>query len=303
MVQHLEPRLYMTCKVLNIAIDADIQAIALHTAIGIINIAIAVFGTMANGLVIMAYYRNPRLRNTQNTIFLILAIADVSVTALVQPIYIAAIFNISLGRGSCFFWDVYTVLSMLFVKFSLMTIVILSLQSYITLAYPYHYQSIIKKSRLIKATVFSFFLVLSVSFGVLWHRYFLIYGSPAISILAITIVIFTWCWTYKLIARHQRAIQKTQTPSTSQSIPQRRVLRSTITAFAIILCLLTSYALILCLHLSGTLVNSAKLDHGTYATLWLTALTLVYLNSLLDPCLVFWRSTSFRETLKNMSIC
>ena len=114
----------------------------------------------------------------------------------------------SLGRGSCVFWYVYTVLSMLFVKFSLMTIVILSLQSYTTLANAYHYQSIITKFRLIKATVFSFLLVLSVSFGVLWHSYFLIYGSPAITILAITIVIFTWCWTYKLIARHQRAIQK-----------------------------------------------------------------------------------------------
>ena len=48
----------MACKVLNIVIDAA------HTAIGIINIAIAVFGTMANSLVIMAYYRNLRLRNT-----------------------------------------------------------------------------------------------------------------------------------------------------------------------------------------------------------------------------------------------
>ena len=141
-MQHLEPSLYMTCKVLNIVIDAA------HTAIGIINIAIAVFGTMANGLVIMAYHRNPRLRNTR---YLILAIADVCVIALVEPIYIAAIFNMSLGRGSCVFWDVYAVLSMLFVKFLLMTIVILSLQSYITLA-----NNIITKSRLIKATVLIF---------------------------------------------------------------------------------------------------------------------------------------------------
>ena len=63
--------------------------IAFQGAIPIIDIVIALFGTLADGLVIIAY--NSRLRTIQNTIFLLLAITDLSVTAFLEPIYVALI--------------------------------------------------------------------------------------------------------------------------------------------------------------------------------------------------------------------
>ena len=48
----------------------------------------------------------------------------------------------------------------------------------------------------------------------------------AIILATISTVIFTWCWTYKLVARHRKAIQTTQTPSTSQNIARKRSVRS-----------------------------------------------------------------------------
>ena len=75
------------CEMSFLHIPTGLKMIALQYAIAIINIAIAFFGAMANGFVIMAYYRIPRPRSIQNTIFLLLAITDFSVTALVEPMY------------------------------------------------------------------------------------------------------------------------------------------------------------------------------------------------------------------------
>ena len=286
------------CEMTLVHLPTGLKAIALKAAVAIINIVIALFGTLANGLVIMAYCRNPRLRTIQNTIFLLLAIPDLSVTAFVVPIYVAAILCNFLGSHSCTLWDVGSLLSVLFLQLSLVTSVILSLQSYITLAYPYHHQTMITKRRLIITIVSFFLLVSSLTFSVFWRRYILAYGFAVIVSLAIITVVLTWCWTYKLVARHQRAIQTTQSPSTSQNISRRKILRSTITAFFIIASLLSCYALSSFLYCTEILQNHAKI-----ASVTLIAVTFVYLNSLLNPCLVFWRSTAFRETVGILFSC
>ena len=79
--------------------------------------------------------------------------------------------------------------------------------------------------------------------SIFWNKHIMLYGSLAVIIVSIVIVVLTWWWTYKLVARHQRAIQTTQTPSTIQNISRRKILRSTITAFVITADLLVCYSL------------------------------------------------------------
>ena len=277
-----------------------IKAMSLQAALAIANIVASLFGTLANGLVIMAYYRNPRLRTIQNTIFLLLAITDVGVTAFVQPIFVVAIISSLLGNYSCILWGLQAILSSLFLELSLVTIAILSLQSYITLAYPYRWQSIITKSRLNLVFVFSWlFILLKIPAFFQQLDFVLTYGGICIVCLAIITVVFTWCWTYKLVARHRKAIQTTQTPSSGQNLAQKKILRSTVTAFAIILSLLACYFSTLCFYIFQMFLNTSLSDN-TYGILWSLAFTLMYVNSLVNPCLVFWRSTCFREAVQNI---
>ena len=293
----------MLCEIARVHTATGIKTNAFQFAITIVNVVIGLFGTLANGLIILAYYRNHRLRNIQNTIFLLLAITDIVVTAVVEPIYVTAIVDNFLGKRRCRIWDVSSVLSTLFVELSLVISVILSLQSYITLAYPYHYHSIITKSRLIKTIVVSVLLVSSLAFSNFWYKHFAIYGSLVIFFGAITTVVCTWCWTYRLIARHRKAIQTTQTrSSTSQNTSRRKILRSTITAFVIVASLLACYFFTAFLFFSEKFLNPVKVPY-TFRVQWSIAMTSVYLNSLLNPCLVFWRSSSFRETVENIFIC
>ena len=275
-----------------------IKAMSLQAALAMANIVASLFGTLANGLVIMAYYRNPRLRTIQNTIFLLLAITDIGVTAFVQPIFAVAILSGLLGNRSCILWGLQTMF--LFLELSLVTIAILSVQSYITLAYPYRWQSIITKSRLNSVFVFSWLFILLLTLAIFQLYDFVLYGALGILFLAIITVVFTWCWTYKLVARHRKAIQTTQTPASSENVAQKKILRSTVTAFAIISSLLAYFFLILYFFIFQNFLNASRLGDVTYGILWALAMTLTYLNSLLNPCLVFWRSTCFREAVQNI---
>ena len=290
------------CKISNIPIPTGPKFIALQAAVAVVNIVIALFGTLANGLVIMAYYRNSRLRTIQNTIFFLLAITDFSVNAFVEPMFVAAIINDLLEKRNCLLWDVNAMLFKLFVGLSLVTIGILSLQSYITLAYPYRFHSIITKFRLTVTIVFSWLLVSTLTIAFFLREDVFIYAHPCILLTTIITVIFSWIWIYKLVARHRRAIQTTQTPSTGQNISRRKTVRSTITAFVIIASLVGCYFLGLFMFFSEKFLNRGKPTPSTFRNIWSIAMTLVYLNSLLNPCLVFWRTTSFRQTVENIFI-
>ena len=86
------------CSVSLYQFPTGIKSMSLHAALAMTNIVTSLLGTLANGLVIMAYYRNPGLRTIQNTIFFLLAITDIGVTAFVQPIFAVAILSSLLGN-------------------------------------------------------------------------------------------------------------------------------------------------------------------------------------------------------------
>ena len=44
--------------------SSSIKNVTLHTVLVMVNVVASFFGTLANGLVIMAYYRNHRLRTS-----------------------------------------------------------------------------------------------------------------------------------------------------------------------------------------------------------------------------------------------
>ena len=286
------------CELTQIFPAVGVRDATLIYATSILNIVIALLGTLANGLVIMAYCCSRRLRTIQNKIFLLLALTDISVTAFVQPMYVAANLTKVLASPSCLLSDARVALSRLFLQLSLETIVILSLQSYIILAYPYRWQSILTKFRFNLAIVASWLLVLFTSFGDYLHSAIFSYIAFCVLSLTIVTVVVVWCWTCKLVARHRRAIQTAQTPSASENISRRKILRSTVTAFLVISSLLACYFLSLCFYIFRIFVNPAKTVYGTYPVLWSVTVSLMYLNSLFNPCLLLWRSTPFRETVK-----
>ena len=278
---------------------------AAQIVIVIVNILVSFFGTVANGLIITAYCQNRRIRNMQNFIFLALATTDINVTAFVQPLFIITVITIA-GNIQEFqigtIWKLAEINSFTCLNLSLATILILSLQSFITLAYPYRYQNFITKYRLKIIVFFSWFLVLSITIIMLFFDKLrnVVLGALVLAVLTVFIVVFTWVWTYKLVTRHRRAIKCTQTPSTSEIVAEKKILRSTVTAIAIILSLLVCYIPSLFFLFHYFLNDDWGFDKNNYYSIWTITMTMTYANSLVNPCLVFWRNSSFRETVRGI---
>ena len=282
---------------------SDKKGIVAEIIVLAINIITAVIGTLANSIVIMAYYRNRRLRTIQNDIFLLLATTDIGVTLIIQPIFVVTLFSGLMGKRDCLIWEMIILSSWLFLGFSMATIVIISWQSYISLAYPYQSQTIITKHRL-KITVFlAWFLITAavVKSTLLHYLSFAAYICAGVILLTMISVIFTWVRTYKIIARHRKVIQNTQTPSAQKYANRKVVLKSTITALLVTLGVFVCYSLSLLLSFHR-MVSAWRLEQNTLMILYEVSWTLLYLNSLLNPCLLLWRNSGFRQTARNFFV-
>ena len=142
---------------------------------------------------------------------------SLSVTAFVQPIYVVAVLREVLGEQHCLLWDIASLSTMIFVYLSLATMVILSVQSYLTLAYPYHCQNIVTMRRLKITVVCSSVCIVAATFAVKFNSPLQIYLTVLIISSTISIVVFTWIWTCRLVARHRKAIEATQNTFSSRN--------------------------------------------------------------------------------------
>ena len=171
-----------------------------------------------------------------------------------------------LGYRHCILWGLSSILALLLMELSLITIVILSLQSYITLAYPYNWESIITKYRLNIVFLISWTFVLIKTAVMFNNTRFIVYAKLCIVCLTVITVTVIWTWTYKLVARHRNVIQSTQT-SSSEVIKQKKIVRSTVTALAVVLSLVTCYILdIICVFMFDRYSNASNND--SFATFW-----------------------------------
>lgn len=273
----------------------------LTVCFAILNIVLSLCGTTANVLIILSYCRYRNVRVVQNTLFTLLAVTDLTITAIVQPIYIVANLQSVISIYDCGLWFVIYVISSLCLGLSLVTVTILSLHSFVTLVFPYHYQILVpylKGSIALSWTTVLIAVVLLACFAS--QRVFTTTGA-ALIVFTILTVTFTWLWTYKLIRRHRRRIATSQTLTnfTSNLVAQRKVLRSTTTACMVVGGLIICYVLGFARLVYEANMSGEKWEVLEYVLRPMST-TLMYGNSLLNPCLVLWRNTEFRKAAKRI---
>ena len=189
-------------------VKMNIVLIVIHTVLSLL-------GTFANVLVIASYMTNRRLHTPSNLLFVFLAVSDVMVTACVQPLLICSKLSATLKLDNlCILKVLVSIGTFSCSILSLNVIVVLSVERFITLAFPYHYHRIVSLPRL-KLTIaaiwfigcaacFVFFFAL-ISFNV----FNLI--AAVYMMLSVAIVISAWAWIQRLVNRHNRKIEGHET--------------------------------------------------------------------------------------------
>lgn len=292
------------CNVFFVTYYWTLPAIGLHfytnTILSITSLSTTLFGSTANALVIVSYFKNSRLRTLSNVPLLSLAFSDSLVTAVVLPLHVTRLVKEIYGARNCVLWTLKRLASYFSAGVSLFSITIISVERFITLAYPYHYQTILTKIRVnavVTATWLITFVFVVSNIGLLPYKVLRTMATSAV-ILCTSTMLLIWTWVYKLLRKHERRISTNHTPSVSlsETISRKETHRNTRTSGLIVTGLILCYLpLVLMMAYYWT---EPKSFTGIYlVTPW--GETLVLAHSLFNPLYVFWRKSEFRRTAWN----
>ncbi|XP_028408952.1 melanocyte-stimulating hormone receptor-like [Dendronephthya gigantea] len=263
------------------------------------NILLSVIGSIANGAIIAAYYRNKRLRNEHNMLLCVLACTDIIVTAILQPLFVITKFgNLLASFDSCVLWNINSLVSYVCLCVSMLCLVLISMERFAVLYYACRYKTIVTHRRIKVGVCCSWLLVLLVAclhITVRVHQVtFMFYAI--LSLFSIVICVYLGVYTEKLLRHHRKSIKHNQgvTMNRNQIKAQKKTVLLTRTAYFIGGTLLACYLPgIVMLVYEGVKYST---DPDFYFIVRPCIITLMYVNSALDPCLVLWRNREIRET-------
>jgi hypothetical protein len=268
-----------------------------NIALIVMSLSSAFFGIIANILVVLSYFKNARLRTLSNIPLISLAFSDLLVTAVVLPLHVTRLFMEICGSHDCILWTLKRLASYFSTGLSLFSVTVLSVERFITLAYPYSYKTILTKMRMNIAVaaiwLFTFVLVFS-STGLIPYIAVRAMATAAV-VLCTTTLLVIWIWVFKLLKHHQRKISANHVPSVTSKL-ESSPYRNTKTTCVIVTVLLLSYLpLVLSLAYYWTQPKSFM---GIYlVTPW--GETIVLAHSLFNPLYVFWRKNEFWQTARS----
>ena len=264
----------------------------------ILNALLSAPGIFFNVLIVVSYITNKRLRTSSTIMFVALAVSDIIVTAIIQPMYIVKKFQEIIGSDGCLLGVVLKMTTYACCGCSLAIIVILSVERFVTLAYPYHYQNIVTPFRLNLSVSLTWFII---PLLVISH-YFIpstihFYLAAGYLIFCIITVVFIWVWIHRLVLRHTRQIFEQQSILKMAAIKRRKFLSITKTSYVVITVLLICYFPSIVTNLY-TLPNGS--DFNVYYLVYPCILSILYAKSTVTPLIVFWRKKLFRDTAKTI---
>ena len=270
-----------------------------NIALIVISLSSAVFGTFANALVVLSYFKNSRLRTLSNIPLLSLAFSDILVTALVLPLHVTRFVEEIYGSHDCILWTFKRLASYFSTGVSLLSITVISVERFITLAYPYNYQTILTKIRMNMAVVaiwlYTFFLVVS-NIGLI--PYIVLRAMATATVILCTCTLLAvWIWVFKLLKNHERRISANQRPSVTSKLETRQQTdRNTRTSGVIVTVLILCYLpLVLMIAYYWT-------EPGSFTGIYLVTPwgeTIVLAHSMFNPVYIFWRKSEFWQTARN----
>ena len=251
---------------------------------------------MLNILTIHAIRKTSSLPKPLKTLLLSLAVSDLGVGLLAQPLYIARMVNPTYSTRTAF-----NIIALLFVNTSFFTVVAISVDRFLAIHLHLRYQELVTHMRVVVVVISIW--TLSVFFSSLNLQklvssiMFVIFGFFFI----ITGIIY--CRMYFTARHHANQIQvlQMQVAQNSQIESAARKRKSAISMFYVYLVFLVCYLPQYCVVVAHLIQSPPS---TALAGLWFYAFTLMFLNSSLNPVIYGWKMRHIRhamiDTLRNL---
>ena len=264
----------------------------------ILTVPTSLSATLGNLLVLISIWRTPSLHSPSNILLVGLALSDLGVGLVVQPIFF--VYNIAkIKRLACVFcnsFSVFSIAAVLLCLASLFTVTATSLDMYIALYLHLRYKEIVtvKRITVILATVWVF----SVACSMLnkWCpsiSNIILMSAVALCLLITTSAYYKVCW---MVRRHRIQIDvQVQVGQLdyqeAENVVNMARHRKSLTNFLVIYCLF-----VLC-YLPYVVMNVVIATTGrneSKQSLYELSGLIVFLNSTLNPFVFCWRFQQIR---------
>ena len=259
----------------------------------VLNTPLMLISILGNTLVLAAIIRTPSIRSKQHMIMLCgLAVSDLLVGFIAEPLFIArelthhrVLVNLVVLMG-------YSVCII-----SLCTMTIISLNRFLALHYHMTYATLVTTLR-VKYTLGTIWLTnffLSSFYFINAPAYFFMVAS--ITVVCLITSSFSYISIYRIVRRHQLQIHSQQqavgTFHAGNSISMTRFKRSAMNTFVFYIFLIICYSpmyIMLTVNLSKKAIWTKE---------WNLSVTLVFMNSSINPFLFCWRLRELRVKVRD----
>ena len=283
------------------SITRDYFEIYHNLAIPVINCILTVptslAATLGNLLVLISIWRTPSLHSPSNFLILSLALSDLGVGLVAQPLFL--VLTVSkmqrLAHVFCSSSVAFAVVSHGLCCASFVTLIAISLDRYAALYFPLRYQAIVTVKRVIAIVVTTW--ITSVPYGIsaLWSSTFLDYMAIVLISLGLFITTSAYYKIHQVVRHHRAQINQTQTryqqEGNSLNILQYK---KTFVNMLLIYCLfLFCYIPVL---LAVAVIFAKGRSVSTMSALEV-AVVIMCANSTLNPIVYCWRFKAIRAAV------
>ena len=257
----------------------------------VLNAPLMITSIIGNTLVLAAVLRTPSLRSPSLILLCSLAISDLLVAIVVQPLYIATeITQVRIHPAL----RLSEIIQFSLCGVSLRTITSISLDRFAALHYHMRYASMVTVRRVSCMSVTTWITVFTLSGFYFWNKIIFFAGICVAIFVCLLISSFCYFRIFRIVRQHQlrihfqhQAIQR----SDENKFNMVRLKRSAINSFIFYVFIILCYLPML---ISLSLFTISRDD---WTTIWNFADTVVFMNSSVNPFLYCWRLRELRAAV------
>ena len=288
---------FKACLVSGIRSSPPSSYIGNNIATVVVNIILAVAGTILNSFVLFIFWKSAKLRSKLSHFsIMLLSSIDFGVVTVVHPLFALKIITTMLGSSKCIYIVTYAIAILLFSGISAWTIFIINVERYFSIIHPTLHRNNFTRRRLMLTWVFFWFFVI---FNVVSSIYFNFLAKTVVSI-TLSIIVLTSFYAYiAIFVVVRKKMSKVQNDSDQESSRNlmaflRELKMVKIYVFVVSLCFLCYLPTVVVSGIQNPLQLSTKTPNSVVNALdWST--TLASMNSTLNCLVFFWGNREMRK--------
>ena len=257
----------------------------------ILNAPLMLLSIFGNALVLVAILRTPSIHSPSVIFLCNLAVTDLLVGLVVQPAYIAQ----QIVRTVSALQDAVTAMGFAGCGVSLWTMTAITVDRFLALHYHLQYPNLMTTSRAIYTIVTLWCNITLFSFSILWSQRIYYFLTAFCITICLLVCLVCFIKIYRIVRRHQLQIHvQQQAVENSTDTNKQQIRQSTRKAKNIFIYFL---AMILCyspFSIAVFISGFTSIDLKVVATF---SLTVVLMNSSINPFLFCWRMTELRAAV------